>query len=94
MMSPMLDPGGLPMTRMIKDYVEVTEHASLDALIAELTALRKSLPQGAEAELKVRGDAIFGRHICIGFMRPLTAEEAAVEGRYGEAETWERRAFA
>jgi hypothetical protein len=82
------------MTRLIKDYVEIAEHASLDALIAELSALRKSLPEGAEPQLQVRGDAIFGRHISIGFMRPLTAEEAAAEGRYGDAEAPKRRAWA
>ena len=73
------------MTRMIKDYIEVGEHASLDALIAELSALRKSLGENAEAHLSIRGDAVFGRHLSIGFLRPLTAEEAALEGRYGDA---------
>jgi hypothetical protein len=31
----------------------------------------------------MRGDDVFGRHLAISFLRPLTAEEAAVEGRYG-----------
>jgi hypothetical protein len=70
------------MSRMIKDYVEIGDHASLDSLIAQLTELRDSLAPSAEAELKMRGDDIFGRHLCIAFMRPLTAEEAACEGRY------------
>ena len=70
---------------MIKDYVEVAEHASLDALIAQLSRIRDSLPEGSDAQIQVRGNAVFGRHISIGFMRPLTAEEAAIEGRYGEA---------
>jgi hypothetical protein len=70
---------------MIKDYVEVTEHASLDTLIAQLTEIRDSLPADADAEVRIRGDAVFGRHICIGFRRPLTPEEAAAEGRYAKA---------
>jgi hypothetical protein len=80
-------PGGvLNVTRMIKDYVEVGEHVSLDALISHLTHIRDGLSEGADARMHVRGDAVFGRHICVGFMRPLTVEEAAVEGRYGEAD--------
>ena len=73
------------MTRMIKDYVEISDHASLDSLIDQLTELRDSLPREAAAELKVRGDDVFGRHLCIGFLRPLTEEEAACEGRYADA---------
>jgi hypothetical protein len=70
------------MSRMIKDYVEVGDHASLDDLIARLTEIRDGLPPNSEAELRMRGDDIFGRHLSIGFMRPLMAEEAACEGRY------------
>ena len=81
------------MSRMIKDYVEIGDHASLDGLIARLTEIRDNLPPGAEAELRVRGDDIFGRHLCIAFMRPLTADEAACEGRYaGTAKGRLRRA--
>jgi len=70
---------------MIKDYVEIGTHVSLDDLIAQLTELRDSLPPSAEPELRMRGDDVFGRHLCIGFMRPLTGDEAACEGRYSEA---------
>lgn len=69
---------------MIKDYVEIGAHASLDELIAQLTELRDSLPPYAEAEFRVRGDDVFGRHLCIGYLRPLTDEEAACEGRYAD----------
>ena len=72
------------MARMIKDYVEVDGHLSLDALIQRLLEIRDSLPPSAEAELRLRGDDVFGRHLCIAFLRPLTAEEAACEGRYGD----------
>ncbi len=74
------------MTRMIKDYVEIGEFATLDEMIARLSEIRDSLPPEAEAELRIRGDAVFGRHLCVGFMRRLTAEEAACEGRYHDLE--------
>jgi hypothetical protein len=70
------------MTRMIKDYVEIGDCSSLDSMIAALIELRDKLPEAAEAELRIRGDETFGRHLSIAFMRPLTAEEAACEGRY------------
>jgi hypothetical protein len=73
------------MSRMIKDYVEIGDHASLDSLIAQLTEVRDRLPASAGAEIRMRGDDIFGRHLCVGFMRPLTDEEAACEGRYAQA---------
>jgi hypothetical protein len=70
------------MSRMIKDYVEIGDHASLDSLIARLIEVRDSLPSEADTEIKMRGDDIFGRHLCIGYLRPLTVEEADCEGRY------------
>lgn len=73
------------MSRLIKDYIEIGDHASLDDLIARLSELRDSLPPATEAELKIRGDDVFGRHLSIGFLRPLTDEEAACEGRYAAA---------
>jgi hypothetical protein len=81
------------MSRMIKDYVEIADHGSLDSLIARLEAVRDSLPAGGQTEVRMRGDDVFGRHLCIAFLRPLTAEEAACEGRYaGSAKTRLRRA--
>lgn len=79
------------MTRLVKDFVEVGEHASLDLMIARLIEIRASLPEGVEAELRIRGDETFGRHLSIGYMRPLTAEEAQAEGRYGHAGLTELR---
>ena len=73
------------MSRMIKDYVEIGDHASLDSLIGRLTEIRDSLPADAGAEIRMRGDDIFGRHLSVGYLRPLTAEEAACEGRYAQA---------
>jgi len=74
------------MTRMIKDYVEVGEFTTLDEMIARLSEIRDSLHHDAETEMRIRGDAVFGRHLCVGFKRPLTAEEAACEGRYQDEE--------
>lgn len=71
------------MARMVKDYVEIGDRASLDDLIARLTEIRAELDPDAEAELRIRGD-LFGRHLCVGFLRPLTEAEAACEGRYGQ----------
>ena len=82
------------MNRLIKDYLEVGDHVSLDSLIARLTEIRDSLPASAEPELRVRGDDIFGRHLSIAFLRPLTAEEAACEGRYAGAGAPKLRAAA
>lgn len=73
------------MSRLVKDYVEIGEFTSLDDLIDRLCTLRDSLTPQAEAELRVRGDDAFGRHLAISYRRPLTAEEAACEGRYVHA---------
>jgi hypothetical protein len=70
------------MTRLIKDYVRVNEFTSLDELIARLTELRDGLVPEATAELRIRGDDNFGRHLAVTFMRPLTAQEADCESRY------------
>lgn len=58
---------------------------SLDALIERLQEVRGNLPTGAEPEVKMRGDDIFGRHICVSFFRPQTNEEAECDARYAEA---------
>jgi hypothetical protein len=73
------------MSRRVKEFLQVDDLTSLDALIARLGEIRDSLPADAEAELRMRGDDIFGRHLCISYMRSQTPEEAAFEGRYAEA---------
>lgn len=67
---------------MVKDFVDVANHASLDSLIETLVSLRDSLPEGAEAEMRIRGDDVFGRTLSISFFRSQTEEEVACEGRY------------
>ncbi|HEX8641845.1 MAG TPA: hypothetical protein VF704_11925 [Allosphingosinicella sp.] len=73
------------MTRLVKDFIEIADHMSLDGLIERLSEVRASLPEGADAQLRIRGDDIFGRHLCIAFLRPQTAEEIDCEARYAEA---------
>ena len=73
------------MRRRVKDFIEIKDCASLDALIETLTEVRASLPSDAEPEVRMRGDDVFGRHLCVSFYRPQTAEEAECDARYAEA---------
>ena len=70
------------MRRRVKDFIEVSDYTSLDALINVLTAVRDSLPEDAEPELKLRGDDVFGRRLTISYLRELTSEEAECQARY------------
>ena len=72
------------MSRRVKDYVDVEDLLSIDELIEELTAIRANLPEGADAELRLRGDEIFGHRITISYFRPQTDEEAELEKRYSD----------
>ena len=74
------------MSRRVKEFVDIKDHKSLDELIAHLSELRSALPEGCEAELKLRGDEVFGHRITITYFRDQTAEEAECERRYAEAE--------
>jgi len=73
------------MSRRVKDFIEIGDLTSLDQLIARLIEIRDGLPSGAEAQLKMRGDDVFGRHLSISYMRPQTPEEADCEARYADA---------
>lgn len=70
------------MDRRVKEFVDVSDHVSIDDLIEKLSAIRDSLPQDADAELRLRGDEVFGHRITISYFRPQTAEEAQIEKRY------------
>jgi hypothetical protein len=72
------------MSRRVKEFVEIAEHSSLDELIGKLVAVRDELPGGCEAELRLRGDEVFGRRITITYFREQTEEEAECERRYAE----------
>lgn len=73
------------MSRRVKEFVDVADQLSIDDLIQKLSAIRDGLPDGADAELRLRGDDIFGHRITISYFRDQTAEEAEVEQRYDEA---------
>jgi hypothetical protein len=73
------------MSRRVKEFVDVADHVSIDDLIHKLAEIRDSLPEGSDAELRLRGDEIFGRRITISYFRAQTDEEAEVEKRYAEA---------
>jgi hypothetical protein len=73
------------MSKLVKDFIEIKDCGSLDGLIERLTEVRDSLPDTAEPQIKMRGDDIFGRHICVSFFRAQTADEAECDARYAEA---------
>ena len=73
------------MSRRVKEFVDISEHVSLDELIEKLAEIRDALPNEADAELRLRGDEVFGRRITISYFRDQTDEEAEIEKRYAEA---------
>ena len=72
------------MSRRVKEFIDISDFASLDDLIAKLEAVRDSLPAFAEAELRMKGDDVFGRKLSISFMRDQSADEAEYDERYAE----------
>jgi hypothetical protein len=70
------------MGRRVQDFIEISDYTSLDSLIKTLVAVRDSLPDDAEPELKLRGDDLFGRRLTITYSRELTREEAECHARY------------
>jgi sensor histidine kinase YesM len=73
------------MSRRVKEFVELDNHLSIDELIQKLTEIRDSLPADAAAELRLRGDDVFGHRLTISYFREQTEEEAELEKRYNEA---------
>lgn len=72
------------MSRRVKQFIEISDFASLDELIERLVAIRDRLPDFSEAELRMKGDDVFGRKLSISYMREQTAEEAGYDERYAE----------
>lgn len=70
------------MRTRVKDFIEVSDYTSLDRLITTLSAIRDSLPETAEPQLKMRGDDVFGRRLSITYWRELTAAEQAADAKY------------
>jgi hypothetical protein len=73
------------MSAFVKDFIEIKDCSSLDELIGRLSEVRNSLPEEARPQIRMRGDDIFGRHICVSFFRPQTADEAERDARYADA---------
>ena len=72
------------MTRRVKEFVDIRDHSSLDDLIHKLVELRDSLPENSDAELRLRGDDVFGHRVTITYFRDQTEGEAELEQRYAE----------
>lgn len=70
------------MPRRVKDYIDISEFTSLDTLIRYLETIRDNLPAECGAELKIRGDEIFGKRLTITYFREMTPEEIELESRY------------
>ena len=70
------------MSNFVKEFVEIADHTSLDDVIDALTKLRRALPNGAQAEMRLRGDDIFGRHLSICYLRPKHEDEMNGERPY------------
>lgn len=73
----------MPVPRRVKDFIDISEYTSLDDLIRYLETIRDNLPPEHQAEMKIRGDEIFGRRLTISYFREQTAEEVELESRYG-----------
>jgi hypothetical protein len=72
--------------RRVKDFIDISEYTSLDDLIRYLETIRDNLPADHEAELKIRGDDVFGRRLTITYFRELTPEEVELEAKYAGEE--------
>ncbi len=74
------------MPRRGKDFIDISEYTSLDDLIRYLETIRDNLPGDHQAELKIRGDEVFGRRLTITYFREQTPDEAELESKYSVAD--------
>ena len=74
------------MPRRVKDFIDISEYTSLEDLIRYLETIRDNLPPEHQAELKIRGDDVFGRRLTISYFREQTPEEVELESKYGEGD--------
>ena len=72
------------MSRRVKEFIDISDFSSLDDLIEKLIVIRDGLPFFAEAELRLKGDDVFGRKLSISYMREQTDEEAGYDVRYAD----------
>ena len=70
------------MPRRVKDFIDISEYTSLEDLIRYLQTIRDNLPPEHQAELKIRGDEVFGRRLTITYFRDQTADEVELESKY------------
>jgi hypothetical protein len=70
--------------RRVKDFIDISEYTSLDDLIRYLETIRDNLPPEHQAEMKIRGDEIFGRRLTITYFREQTPDEVELENRYSD----------
>ena len=70
------------MARRVKDFIDISEYTSLEDLIRYLETIRDNLPAEHQAELKIRGDEVFGRRLTITYFREQTPEEVELESKY------------
>ena len=75
-----------PVPRRVKDFIDISEYTSLDDLIRYLETIRDNLPPEHQAEMKIRGDEIFGRRLTITYFREQTADEVELETKYSGAD--------
>jgi hypothetical protein len=80
--------------RRVKDFIDISEYTSLDDVIRYLETIRDNLPADHGAELRIRGDEVFGRRLTITYFREQTPEELELEAKYspddGQGEEIER----
>lgn len=72
----------LLVPRRVKDFIDISEYTSLEDLIRYLETIRDNLPDDHQAELKIRGDEIFGRRLTITYFREQTPDEVELESKY------------
>ncbi len=74
------------MPRRVKDFIDISEFTSLEELIRYLNTIRDNLPEGHEAELKIRGDDVFGRRLTITYFREQNLDDAELESKYSDGD--------
>jgi hypothetical protein len=72
--------------RRVKDFIDISEYTSLDDLIRYLETIRDNLPPEHQAEMKIRGDEVFGRRLTITYFREQTSDELELETKYSAEE--------
>ena len=68
--------------RRVKDFIDISEYTSLDDLIRYLETIRDNLPADHQAEMKIRGDEIFGRRLTITYFREQTPDQVELDSKY------------